>query len=61
LLDVKGVSSTLTAAEPDEAKTDPKLVEGWKQANKDCRYTILNTLSNDLFDVYASYKVAKEI
>jgi hypothetical protein len=61
LLDVKGVSSTLTAAEPDEAKTDPKLVEGWKQANKVCRYTILSTLSNDLFDVYASYKVAKEI
>ena len=61
LLDVKGVSSALTAAEPDEAIADPKLVEGWKQANKVCRYTILSTLSNDLFDVYASYKVAKEI
>ncbi|PNX59699.1 gag-pol polyprotein [Trifolium pratense] len=34
LLDVKGVTSALTAAEPDEAKTDPKLVEGWKHANK---------------------------
>ncbi|XP_045802272.1 uncharacterized protein LOC123895839 [Trifolium pratense] len=61
LLDVKGVTSALTAAEPDEAKTDPKLVEGWKHANKVCRYTILSTLSNDLFDVYCSYKGAKEI
>ncbi|GAU20601.1 hypothetical protein TSUD_33370 [Trifolium subterraneum] len=37
-----GVTSALTAAEPDEAKSDPKLVEGWKHANKVCRYTILN-------------------
>ncbi|GAU47270.1 hypothetical protein TSUD_280930 [Trifolium subterraneum] len=61
LLDVKGVTSALTVAEPDEAKADPKIVEGWNHANKVCRYTILSTLSNDLFDVYCSYKGAKEI
>ncbi|GAU34576.1 hypothetical protein TSUD_29220 [Trifolium subterraneum] len=61
LLDVKGVTSALTVAEPDEAKADPKIVEGWKHANKVCRYTILSTLSNDLFDVYCSYKGANEI
>jgi hypothetical protein len=60
LLDVKGVAFALTDAEPDEAKVDPKLVERWKHANKGCRYTILSALSNDLFDVYCSCKVAKE-
>ncbi|KAG4954413.1 hypothetical protein JHK85_040780 [Glycine max] len=30
-------------------------------ANKVCCHTLLNTLSNELFDVYFSYKEAKEI
>jgi len=29
--------------------------------NKVCRHTLLSALSNDLFDVYCSYKEAKEI
>ncbi|XP_060964774.1 uncharacterized protein LOC133033727 [Cannabis sativa] len=36
-------------------------VDAWTHANKVCRHTILSTLSNDLFDVYCSYKEAKEI
>ena len=31
------------------------------QANKVCRHTLLSALSNDLFDVYCSYKESKEI
>uniref|UniRef100_A0A0R0HJF1 Uncharacterized protein n=1 Tax=Glycine max TaxID=3847 RepID=A0A0R0HJF1_SOYBN len=30
-------------------------------ANKVCRHTLLSALSNDLFDVYCSYKESKEI
>ena len=44
--------------------TDEKLnqnVEDWIYANKVCHHTILITLSNDLFDVYYSYKEAKSI
>jgi len=33
----------------------------WIHANKVCRHTLLSALSNDLFDVYCSYKEAKEI
>ena len=33
----------------------------WLHANKVCHHTILSTLSNDLFDVYCSYKEVKSI
>ena len=33
----------------------------WNKANKVCRHTILSTLSNELYDVYCSYKNAHEI
>jgi len=36
-------------------------VSSWTNANKVCRHTILSTLYDVLFDVYCSYKVAKEI
>ncbi|CAL8992693.1 unnamed protein product [Prunus brigantina] len=34
---------------------------GKNECNKICRHTILSTLSNELFDIYCSYKTAKEI
>ena len=36
-------------------------VEAWAHANKVFRHTILTTLSNELFDVYNTYKEAKVI
>ena len=33
----------------------------WENENKQVRKAILNTLTNELFDVYCQYKVAKEI
>ena len=35
--------------------------EAWTHANKVYRHTILTTLSNELFDVYCTYKEAKVI
>lgn len=61
LLDVHGVASALTDVKPDEAKSDAKQLEKWNNANKVCRHTILSTISDVLFDVHCSYKVAKEI
>jgi len=61
LLDVHGVASALTDVKPDETKSDAKQIEKWNNANKVCRHTILSILSDVLFDVYCSYKVAKEI
>lgn len=55
-----GVAAALTDPQPDSS-ADPKQIENWTYANKVCRYVILSTLSNELFDVYCSYKLAKEI
>ena len=59
VLDMHGVAFALTDAKPVE--TSNKQWELWVHANKVCRYTIISTLSNDLFDVYCSYKEAKQI
>ena len=50
-----GVAQALTTMQPDH---DADL---WLHSNKVCRHTILSTLSNELFDVYCSYKEAKAI
>ena len=55
-----GVAHALTTAKPDST-TAAKQVDDWIHANKVCRHTLLSVLSNDLFDVYASYKNAKDI
>ena len=36
-------------------------LQQWPQANKVCCHTLLSVLSNDLLDVYCSYKESKEI
>ena len=46
---------------------DPKPEDGfhllptWETGNKQVRHAILSTLSNELFDIYWQFKVAKEI
>lgn len=59
-LDMHGVAAALTDPQPDSS-ADPKQIENWTYANKVCRYVVLSTLSNELFDVYCSYNLAKEI
>nr|KYP54651.1 hypothetical protein KK1_000846 [Cajanus cajan] len=55
-----GVAYTLTVLKPDSSTSVSKS-DDWSQANKVCYHTILSVLSNDLFDVYYSYKEAKDI
>ena len=42
-------------------KSDSEDLSKWENGNKQVRHTILSTLTNELFDVYFQYKVAKEI
>ena len=37
------------------------LLPTWETGNKQVRHAILNTFSNELFDMYCQFKVAKEI
>ena len=60
LLDMYGVAYALTTSKPNTSSS-AKQIEDWIHANKVCRHTMLSALSNDLFDVYCSYKEAKEI
>ncbi|XP_019241307.1 PREDICTED: uncharacterized protein LOC109221296 [Nicotiana attenuata] len=60
LLDVHGVAHALLHPQPS-ADADNKIIESWQYANKVCRHTILQTIYNELFDVYCSYKEAKAI
>jgi len=60
LLDMYGVALTLTTSKPDSSTT-AKQVDDWIHANNVCHHTLLSVLSNDMFDVYASYKNAKDI
>ena len=55
LLDMYGVAFALTTSKPDTSSL-AKQIEDWIHANKACRHTMLNALSNNLFDVYCSYK-----
>jgi len=55
-----GVATALTSSKPN-SNIPSKQVKDWIHANKVCRHTLLSALSNDLFDVYCSYKEAKEI
>ncbi|XP_038982179.1 uncharacterized protein LOC120110669 [Phoenix dactylifera] len=62
VLDMLNFAQYLNKSKPIEGSEDfdSKLKE-WKHGNKICRHTILSTLSNELFDVYCSYKEAAEI
>ena len=67
-LDIIGLAFALTDEKPKptegmEPNSDifTKNLQNWEHANKVCRHIILSTLSNELFDVYCSYKEAREI
>jgi hypothetical protein len=60
ILDMYSVANALTESKPASTPTE-KVTEKWTHANRVCRCRILSTLSNDLFDVYCSYKEAKDI
>jgi hypothetical protein len=60
ILDMYGVASALSEPQPP-LSAPQNITDKWAQANKVCRHTILSALSNDLFDVYCSYKEAKAI
>ncbi|GAU51024.1 hypothetical protein TSUD_283680 [Trifolium subterraneum] len=60
ILDMYTVVNALTESKPATTATE-KVTEQWTHANRVCRCTILSTLSNELFDVYCSYKEAKDI
>ena len=44
-----------------DVAADASQLQQWFQANKVCWHTLLYVLSNDLFNVYCSYKESKEI
>jgi len=50
LLDMHGVIFALSTPKPDSA-IDAGQLQQWVQANKVCHHTLLNALSNDLFDI----------
>ncbi|KAG5151161.1 hypothetical protein JHK84_027633 [Glycine max] len=60
LLDMNEVVFALSTPKPDVV-VDNNQLQQWVQANKVCHHTLLSSLSNDLFDVYYSYKESKEI
>ena len=59
ILDMYGVVFALKQPKPET--DDSKQLDSWSYTNKVCRHTIINTLSNELFDVCCSYKEAKDI
>ncbi|KAF3638194.1 putative pre-mRNA-processing factor 6-like [Capsicum annuum] len=60
ILDVHGVAYALSQTQPG-ADGDNKDLESWQYANKVCRHTIVQTISNELFDMYCSCKESKVI
>ena len=42
-------------------KSDSEDLSKWENGDKQVRHIILSTLTNELFDIYCQYKVAKEI
>ena len=61
------VFSTIDVVNLGHILIDPKSEDGseslpiWETNNQQVRHAILSTISNELFDVYCQYKVAKEI
>ena len=60
LMYMHGVVFALSTPKLD-ATTDNGQLQQWVQAKKVCHCTLLSALSNDLFEVYCSYKESKEI
>lgn len=61
-LDVLNLSTYLTKLKPTKGIDNyNKALVQWEKGSKICSHTILSTLSNELFDIYCSYKTTKEI
>ena len=58
-MDMHGVASAFTNP-ASKSNSDAKLLASWVYANNKV-HTLLNTLFNELLDVYYNYKEAKEI
>ena len=57
-INVVNLGNILTGPKP---RTDFEDLSKWENGNKQARNIILSTLTNELFDVFCQYKVAKEI
>ena len=65
-LDFTKISCALHEPKPgvesgEKAGEKSEKLENWKMANTLCLNTILNSLSNELFDVYCHFTIAKEL
>ena len=61
-LDALNLVEYLTQKQPtDDTENYEQALAEWNKANKVCRHTVLSTLSNELYDVYCSYKTAHVI
>jgi hypothetical protein len=62
VLDFTKISSVLTEPRPDEeSEEQSEELRNWEMANKLCVNTILNSLSNELFDVYCNFTIARDL
>ena len=63
----ENVFSAIDAMNLGHILTDPKPKDNfenmptWEIGNKQVRHEILSTISNELFDIYCQYKIAKDI
>ena len=57
-IDVVNLRHILTDPKP---KSDSENLSKWENGNKQVKHVILSTLTNELFDVYCQYKLAKQI
>ena len=55
-IDVVNLGHILTDPKPEDGS---HLLPTWETGNKQVRHVILSTLSNELFDIYCQFKVAK--
>ena len=58
IIDVVNLGHILTDPKPEDGS---HLLPTWETGNKQVRHAILNTISNELFDIHCQFKVAKEI
>jgi hypothetical protein len=62
VLDFTKISSALTEPRSDEeSEEQSEELRNWEMANKLCVNTILNSLSNELFDVYYNCTIARDL
>ena len=57
-IDVVNLGHILIDPKPEDSSD---LFPTWEMGNKQVRHVILSTISNELFDIYCQFKVAKEI